>query len=77
MWDGVTKSRANEPEDLRRRLIIRSARGCRVLFRADVVGFENVQMRSYSRDKGSCRRNHNERVSLCCSKVSVFLCEGV
>ena len=35
-------------EDLRRRPIICFARGCRRLFRADIVGLECVQMRSFS-----------------------------
>ena len=47
MWDNVTKKRASEVEDFRRRLIICSARGCRGLFRADIAGLECVQMRNY------------------------------
>ena len=38
----MKKSRASEVEDLRRRLIICSARGCRGLFRADTAGLECV-----------------------------------
>ena len=41
MWDGVTKSRAIEVKDLRRRLIIYLARGCRELLRADVCADES------------------------------------
>ena len=51
----MTKSRTSEVEDLRRRLIICSARGCRGLFRAEIAGLKNVQMRSFSqgrRDSG-------------------------
>ena len=47
MWDGVTKSRASEVEDLRMILIICLARGCRRLFRADIAGLENMQLRSF------------------------------
>ena len=39
MWDGVTKSKASEIEDLRG-LIICLTRGCRGLLRANMAGLE-------------------------------------
>ena len=40
IWDGETKSRTNDSQDLGRRLIICLARGCGALLRAAIPGLE-------------------------------------